>query len=762
MKYFSVKILIIVVFYIMRPLSASALEIGKSWEFNENGNTEGWAIHRDLADLTVSDGLLKASSTGLNATFSGPECDVAAFDFGFITLRMKAAGATSGKVEWETDNSESDYVEFQVINDSLFHEYEIPVCSSPKWKGQIKRIKKLIIGCWNTKLEIDYIRIVSVGPRFEIEFFKPLRTVLKQGDSIPLIASIKNVGDRSSSVTAKLVLPEQWQIISGETENHLNEWNVGAVDTDTLRWTIQSQIVGDYQFKLELSCADTVHWESSLEMPLENQYWQLDDLTLSAWGYPDQTEEDMSRYVSAHFNKIICLKPDVSQVESMANLGFECMIDLSSTLGGGSYLRGFDDQPAYELTDDMLTKVDPIIEQFRNHPAVFGYHICDEPNATAFENLAKVVAYLRKKDPTRLAFINLYPCYGSPKHFGKYSYKQYIERFMDIVRPELLSYDHYHFKIGVDEPLLYFHNLEIVREFACRYDIPFCNVIQGQGVPQWGWRTPSLGEFRYLNYSTLAYGGKWIVYWCWYLMKQDPSFDTVIYPSVQELNQEILALNPVLVDLHSEAVYHTGEIPSGCSALPSNTLVKSVSNNAEFVVGFFKDNDNNNNDYIMFMNKDYGDSVTAAITLNSSVADLKVFDINTGEWQNVVYQNTTKGTVFECTLRPGGGKLFSIGISTSIDDVSNIFTPNNYTLYQNYPNPFNPITSIVYTIAKSEHVILKIYDLLGREVKTIVDSEQQSGTHTVELDASDLSSGVYLYSLETCTFKKCRKMLLLK
>ena len=759
MKYLTFTVFIMLLFVLQPPI-ATALEIGKSWEFNENGNAEGWAIHRDLADLTVSDGLLKATSTGFNATFSGPECDVAAFDFGFITLRMKAAGATFGKIEWETDNNESDWVKFQVINDSLFHEYEIPVCSSPKWKGQIKRIKKLIIGCWNTKLEIDYIHIVSVGPRFEIELFKPLRTVFKQGDFIPLIASVKNVGDRSSSVTAKLVLPEQWQIISGETENHLNEWNVGAVDTDTLRWTIQSQIVGDYQVKLELSCGDTIHWNSSFEMPIVDQYWKLEDITLSTWGDPNPTEEVISRYSAVNFNRLVRINPDVSKVESIANHGMQCLIDLFYVLGGDPYLRGFDDQPAYELTDEMLTNiVDPIIDQFRDHPAVFGYFVSDEPNATALKNNAKVVAYLRKKDPTRLAYINLYPCNGSQAHFGKYSYVEYVERFIDLVKPELLSYDHYNFKINEDEPL-YFKNLELIREYACRYDIPFCNIIQGQGVPEWGWRTPTLGEFRYLNYSTLAYGGKWIIYFAWYRMEIDPNFDTVIYPAVQELNQEVLALSPVLTDLRSEAVYHTGEIPFGCSALPSNTLVKSVSNNAELVVGFFKDKDNN--DYIMFMNKDCSDSVTAAITLNSSVADLKLFDINTGEWQNVVYQNTTKGTVFECTLRPGGGKLFSIGISTSIDDVSNIFTPNNYTLYQNYPNPFNPITSIVYTIAKSEHVILKIYDLLGREVKTIVDSEQQSGTHTVELDASDLSSGVYLYSLETCTFKKCRKMILLK
>lgn len=89
--------------------------------------------------------------------------------------------------------------------------------------------------------------------------------------------------------------------------------------------------------------------------------------------------------------------------------------------------------------------------------------------------------------------------------------------------------------------------------------------------------------------------------------------------------------------------------------------------------------------------------------------------------------------------------------------------PNKVTLSQNYPNPFNPTTNIKYTLPSAEKVTLKVYDMLGREVYTLVNnSVQQAGAHTIKFDASHLSSGVYLYRLETKNTARVRKMLLIK
>lgn len=85
-----------------------------------------------------------------------------------------------------------------------------------------------------------------------------------------------------------------------------------------------------------------------------------------------------------------------------------------------------------------------------------------------------------------------------------------------------------------------------------------------------------------------------------------------------------------------------------------------------------------------------------------------------------------------------------------------------YALLQNYPNPFNPATNISYSIPEGSHVKLKVYDITGREVATLVNEAQPSGRYTVTFDASHLSSGIYIYRLQAGSFVKAGKVTLLK
>jgi hypothetical protein len=87
-----------------------------------------------------------------------------------------------------------------------------------------------------------------------------------------------------------------------------------------------------------------------------------------------------------------------------------------------------------------------------------------------------------------------------------------------------------------------------------------------------------------------------------------------------------------------------------------------------------------------------------------------------------------------------------------------------YALFQNYPNPFNPSTVIKYSIEKAGQVYLKVYDLLGREVSTLVDEHQVAGTYTVTFNTTgqSFSSGVYFYRLESGSFVATHKLILLK
>ncbi|MGD8781356.1 MAG: cyclophilin-like fold protein [Ignavibacteria bacterium] len=111
---------------------------------------------------------------------------------------------------------------------------------------------------------------------------------------------------------------------------------------------------------------------------------------------------------------------------------------------------------------------------------------------------------------------------------------------------------------------------------------------------------------------------------------------------------------------------------------------------------------------------------------------------------------------------------FELASTTDIDGESGgLEIPNKFSLGQNYPNPFNPATAIQYTIPNagqngSQLVKLKVYNLLGKEVATIVNEAQTAGSYQVEFDGSQLSSGVYFYQLETGNFTDIKKLILLK
>lgn len=98
---------------------------------------------------------------------------------------------------------------------------------------------------------------------------------------------------------------------------------------------------------------------------------------------------------------------------------------------------------------------------------------------------------------------------------------------------------------------------------------------------------------------------------------------------------------------------------------------------------------------------------------------------------------------------------------TSIADLENV-KPKEYVLSQNYPNPFNPTTVINYQLPASSHVTLKVYDLMGREVATIINEYLPAGEHQTSFDATHLVSGVYFYRLQTEDFIQTRQMMLVK
>ncbi len=110
---------------------------------------------------------------------------------------------------------------------------------------------------------------------------------------------------------------------------------------------------------------------------------------------------------------------------------------------------------------------------------------------------------------------------------------------------------------------------------------------------------------------------------------------------------------------------------------------------------------------------------------------------------------------------------FRVVAREQLDTKQELLLPENFALHQNYPNPFNPVTTLRYDLPENRLVNITIYDMLGREVKTLINQTQEAGFKSVIWNATNdygkpVSAGVYLYQIHAGEFVQTKKMVLLK
>jgi hypothetical protein len=151
-------------------------------------------------------------------------------------------------------------------------------------------------------------------------------------------------------------------------------------------------------------------------------------------------------------------------------------------------------------------------------------------------------------------------------------------------------------------------------------------------------------------------------------------------------------------------------------------------------------------------------SITSVCPVSTTDEDVVIVNI-------VMQGDTIAGSTVNTGGQPVGVTAGYYLFTTEIAVVSAGNDPlvvNQFNLEQNYPNPFNPNTSINYTLAERSNVSIKVYDVLGEEVATLVNTNQDAGAHTINFDASNLASGLYIYTLNAGNFTSSKKMMLLK
>jgi len=147
------------------------------------------------------------------------------------------------------------------------------------------------------------------------------------------------------------------------------------------------------------------------------------------------------------------------------------------------------------------------------------------------------------------------------------------------------------------------------------------------------------------------------------------------------------------------------------------------------------------------------------IVINTSEEDQ--FDPDVKLWNGRIYNtwtdNRTGGTGYDIWAN-----VLDWNNPVGVEDKETLEIPSAFSLSQNYPNPFNPSTTIRYSIPQSSNVVIKVFDVLGNEIETLVNEEKSTGTYELTLYAWSLPSGVYFYRLQTGSFVEIKKMLLLK
>ncbi len=258
-----------------------------------------------------------------------------------------------------------------------------------------------------------------------------------------------------------------------------------------------------------------------------------------------------------------------------------------------------------ELKNDTAATV----RKLANHPSLAGYHLTDEPSAAAFADLATWQKQIQAIDMVHPCYINLLPIYASNKQLGTASYKDYVDQFLKIVQPPLISFDNYPTSLGKLNLNVY-TNLEIIAAAARSAHKPFWGFYQSVVWDAMPSRT--IANLRVETYSNLVYGAQCIQAFTYWMppfpAHRDAPIDingkrSPFYDLVKQINGEIRAWSRVFKDVQVVQVTHAGQIiPPGTQPFVAKAGLKRLDvGTGNVVVSFLK---NTGKDYIALVNKD--------------------------------------------------------------------------------------------------------------------------------------------------------------
>lgn len=273
-------------------------------------------------------------------------------------------------------------------------------------------------------------------------------------------------------------------------------------------------------------------------------YRMQDEFIIMAYSGPPPEETNLQRYREVADAGINVLVPGNGVFNTEQNLR---VMDLAREVGIKIIpvdLRGLQLASNRDISAKTAI-IRNIVNDYKDHPALAGYLVRDEPDAGTFPALKELTELFRKEDPLHEPVINLLPSYGSPVQLGSDNYPAYISNYIATVKPGLLSYDNYALREGATWYDPWFADLAVVREETKKSGIPFIVFIQSEGIGN-GLRVPTRAEILWQVNTALAYGAHGIGWFCYWTPKSDQGFKP----------EE--GMPPPLIEAHYNAMIETG------------------------------------------------------------------------------------------------------------------------------------------------------------------------------------------------------------
>lgn len=287
---------------------------------------------------------------------------------------------------------------------------------------------------------------------------------------------------------------------------------------------------------------------------------------------------------------------------------------------------------------ELLSAPAATAQSLKNHPALYGYFVEDEPEISDFSKWGSIVSAIQEVDPDHICYINLYPNWA----WGKVEkYEANVDAYLKSVPVKMLSFDNYPVVSldGAPNSLRYdwYHNLEVIMAKSKEKNIPFWAfarvnskdwVYEGQNIT---YPIPTTQELRVQMFTNLAYGAQCLQYFTYWGIETN-SGPTRAYDRVKIVNQDIQALSDVFLGCNVISVGHTGELPVGTKApAPLPSVFSRLETSSGAVVSHIENGDKY---YMVIVNRSISQPMQLTISVDSSVKRV----LKTGKTETVSKQ----------------------------------------------------------------------------------------------------------------------------